>query len=169
MAVVTGIVSLNATFTQAPPSTDYMGAAIMALAESFMVSNGTGTSAADKMYHDTLTIAGGGAAQTLDLQTALDVAGVALAAVECRFIAFRVTTTGTGVDIGAAVANAWAPSPYLKDATDILPTKGGGVYIFSTPTNGSNVIGAGTKVIQFTNTSATDSADIEVWFVGCSA
>ena len=168
MAVVNGLVNLAATFTQVPPGADYMGAAIMALAEAFAVSNGTGSGAADKMYHDTITVAGGANA-SLDLQTALDVAGVALAAVECRFLAFKVTTTGTGVTIKAHAANGWAPSVFATDVSDILPTKGGGVYIFSTPTNGSPAIDGTHKVVYFLNTDGALTADVEVWFVGCSA
>lgn len=133
MAVVTGSIKTQTTFTQTPSSLP--GTVTPAtIGQSFNTtfSNGTAADAVNLKYTATLSFTAS-TAQTLDLTALTDIYGgtVNLARVRSLSIKMKSTTDGATLTLGAAATNPWAA---------ILGTTGTLVMQASTSTNDATLI-----------------------------
>ena len=128
--------------------------------------SGTGTDQADKCWFDARSLATS-ATDALDLQTQVDLNGVALSLLEVRALVVKNTGTVT-INLSPNAANGWLAM--LTAAADVTALPAGASIVWLSPKDGAgSAVSATNKVLDVINTSGSVAATYEIAVVGCSA
>lgn len=145
------------------PASPYMAAITAVLEQAFNLRNGAGDETADRVFFQTGTIAISGNVE-VDLQTALDGFGDALAAT--AVIALGITATSTNaapIELTTGAANGWTG---LVATGDVVRIRAGGSVWFIATKSGSRYPVSGTdKVLRINNTSGSSTAGYQLLVV----
>jgi len=132
------------------------------------LANGTGSSAADLMFHDQRTISAS-SNEDLDLAGVLANAfGSTLTYVELRALLISASSSNTNnVRLTRPASNGVPLFLAASDGIDIPP---GGVFLWSCPADGKVTVTAATgDLLNVANSSSGTSVTYDVIVVGCSA
>lgn len=157
-ALVTETSALDLVTAQAP----------MAMDTRIQLATGTGASQADKVFSDTRTL---GASATEDL----DVSGALTTPLGSTFVVARIKAlivtalagNTNNVNITRPASNG---VPLFLAASDGIPVKPGGAFVWVAPDATGIVVTAATgDLITFTNSGGTTSVTYSVVIIGASA
>lgn len=132
------------------------------------LSNGTSTSAADRLFHDQRTLTASGT-EDLDLAGSLSNAfGSTLTLVELRAVLITASSANTNnVVLSRPASNG---VPLFSAAGDAIAIPPGGVFLWACGADGKVTVTAGTgDLLTVTNSSSGTSVTYDVVIVGTSA
>ncbi len=132
------------------------------------LTNGTGASNADLMFHDTRTVAASGT-DALDLAGVLvSEFGATLTYVELRAVLVSASSANTNnVRVNRPASNGVPLFLAAGDGIDIPP---GGVFLWCCPADGKVTVTAGTgDLLNIDNSSSGTSVTYDVVIIGTSA
>lgn len=160
------IVSATADLTNA---LDLATASVpLSLTKTIRLATGTGANQADKVFHDTRTLAAS-ATEDLDLAGSLaDALGstITLARVKAIIVAAASGNTNN-VNVTRPAANG---VPVFLAAGDGMPVRPGGVFCWIAPDVTGVAVTAGTgDLLTFTNSAGSTSVTYDVVIIGASA
>ncbi len=133
------------------------------------LTNGTGSSAADPMFHDQRTLAASGT-EDLDLAGALTnpLTGAAMTFVELR--ALMITAASTNTNNVRLIRPASNGVPLFLAASDGIDIPPGGSFIWICPADGKVTVTASTgDLLNVANSSSGSSVTYDVVIIGTSA
>ncbi|HET8684975.1 MAG TPA: hypothetical protein VFM54_24345 [Micromonosporaceae bacterium] len=139
------------------------------LTKQIALANGTGLNQADRVWHDTRTIAASGT-DDLDLSGILtDVFGQVLTLARVKALVLAAAAANTNaVVIGAAAANAWV-GPFGA-ATHTSAARPGGVNFWAAPDATGYPVVAGTgDILRLANGGGGTSVTLDIGIIGASA
>jgi hypothetical protein len=138
-------------------------------AVEIVLADGTGASSADRMWHDTRTVAASGT-DALDLAggSLTDVYGTALTFVELRAVLVAAASGNTNnVRVNRPSSNG---VPLFLAASDGIDVPPGGVFLWSCPADGKVTVAAGTgDLLNVDNSSSGTSVTYDIVILGTSA
>lgn len=134
------------------------------------LADGTGAGAANKIYQNRLTIAGG-ATTTLDLNSTTgtpttDIFGNNLAFTKVRllYVHHRTTTTASAITVGG---NASAFKNWVADASDKVKVKNGAcLLVCRTDADGYAVVDSTGDLLDIVNLDGSNAATVDVVIIG---
>lgn len=132
------------------------------------LATGTGSSQADKIFHDTRTLAAS-ANEDLDLAAGInDPFGVALTFAKVKMIVIAAAPGNTNnVVIKPAASNGFTGPFGAAAHTQTLPP--GGIYVATAPVSGWTVTASTGDLLNIANSGAGSSVTYDVIIVGTSA
>jgi hypothetical protein len=136
---------------------------------SDVLTNGTATDQADRLYLTKATIAGGSNVE-IDLAGELeDVFGntITFARVKSMYVELTTDTTSTSIEVGGAASNAFV-GPFGAD-DNTIEVKNGGVFFYFFPGQGHAVTAGTGDLLLLTNNDSTNTATYRLGIVGTSA
>lgn len=159
-------VSVNATKSKTADFED--ASSVIGKALSIALTDGAGANQADLIFKDTVTLAASGTAD-LDLSGSLtDVYGAAQVFARLKAIIVIAAAANTNnVNVTRPASNG---VPLFLAASDGLPVKPGGAFVWVAPDATGVVVTASTgDLITFTNSAGTTSVTYDVILIGASA
>lgn len=159
-------VGVNATLANA---LDLATAAVpLTLSETVRLATGVAANQADKIFHDTRTLAAS-ATEDLDLAGVLtDALGTTITMAKIKAIVVRAAAANTNnVNVTRPAANG---VPLFLAAGDGIPVLPGGVFLWVAPNLAAIAVTAGTgDLITFTNSAGSTGVTYDVVIIGTSA
>lgn len=166
MALATELVSritgsLTSTVGLAPVS------ALLAQDDHFVLTSGTGSGQADKIFTKTVTLAASGT-EDLDLAGSLtDAFGAAMTIVKLKLIRVTAVAANTNnVNVSRPASNG---VPLFLAAGDAIPVMPGGLFEWVAPAAGVTVTAATGDLLTFTNSGSGTPVTYSVTLIGTSA
>lgn len=133
------------------------------------LTNGTGATAADLMFHDQRTLAAS-ATEDLDLAGGLTnpLTGASMTFAEIRLLLITASSSNTNnVNVQRATANG---VPLFLAALDGVAVSPGGLFLFGGPADGKVAVTAGTgDLLTITNSAGSTSVVYDIVIIGTSA
>lgn len=133
--------------------------------KTLTLTDGTGANQAKNHWHDQRTLAAS-ATENLDLAGVLtDAFGAVITFTKIKAIfVFAAAANTNNVEVGGAAANAF---PFLKDVTDVMPVRPGGIFLFTAPdVNGIAVTPATGDILKITNSGAGTGVTYDILIIG---
>jgi hypothetical protein len=136
----------------------------IAIAKSLDFTNGTGASQINKIWLDQRTLTAS-STENLDLAASLiDSFGNTLTFTIIKGIYVYAATANTNnVNVGGAASNTFL---FLGDATDIVPVKPGGVFLWVAPATGATVTATTGDILKVANSSSGTSVTYDIAVFG---
>lgn len=148
------------------PSTPGQGGYVAHSKLESQLLSGTSADQADRVYHAQPTIAASGTLD-VDLKTALDPYGVAIALVEVVTIDIRVPAGGGALRLQPGASNGW--TALLDGTSPTLDLPAGSRLVLHCPANPAWAVGAADKVLTLVETGGSLAVQPEIIITGRSA
>lgn len=161
--------SLGIAATVNNPKAKQSVQAVLAIAQSYQLTTGTGAQQADRLFADTRTIAASGT-DPLDLNgTLVDAVGTTLSLLRVKLLYIAASAANTNnVIVGGAGSNTFIN--WVGAATHTITVRPGGTFFLFAPDATAYAVTAGTGDIwQIANSGAGTSVTYDVVVIGSSA
>lgn len=136
---------------------------------SIGLPNGTGASQADKIFHDTRTLAPS-ATEDLDLAGGLtDALGATLTFARIKALIVAAASGNTNnVLVGGAAANQF--TNWVADVSDKITVRPGGLFVLAAPDATAYAVTGGTgDLLRIGNSAGSTSVTYDIIIIGASA
>lgn len=151
--------------TQLGASTLTVPSELIAIAKSIDFTNGTGNNQMNKFWSSSQRSIAASSSENLDLAASLiDSFGNTLTFTIIKGIYIAASSSNTNnVNVGGAASNTFL---FLGDATDIVPVKPGGAFLWVAPKTGATVTAATGDILKVANSSSGSAVVYDVAIFG---